>query len=292
MTRRHLSWVAVASALSLPLATARGQVLASEHGVVAQTVNGTTITVEYYRPQARGRDPLFGKVVSWKETWTPGANWATTIDVDKDVQLEGRPLPKGTYSLWMEPQSSGPWTVILFTKAKQFHMHPPDKQYEQMRFIVQPESAPQLEILTFTFPDVRPDGATLRLHWGKTAVPMHFTVGGAATTVAANDRRALVGKYSVSWDDTTSKKAVFEVFESKDALRGRSNPLEGDYYDSEFDLVPAGNNRYHPGYYLKGRYYGVEQEESYVFQLTDGRVTGVEILGLQDEHLGHAVPVK
>ena len=39
---------------------------------------------------ARGRDSLFGKVVTWGEHWTPGANWATTIDVDHDIRLNGR----------------------------------------------------------------------------------------------------------------------------------------------------------------------------------------------------------
>ena len=68
----------------------------SEHAVAAQTVAGTTITVEYYRPQARGRDSLFGKVVKWGEHWTPGANWATTIEVDHDVRLNGAAAPEGT----------------------------------------------------------------------------------------------------------------------------------------------------------------------------------------------------
>ncbi len=62
----------------------------SEHAVTAQTVAGTTITVEYYRPLARGRDSLFGKVVKWGDHWTPGANWATTIEVDHDVRRSGR----------------------------------------------------------------------------------------------------------------------------------------------------------------------------------------------------------
>ena len=35
------------------------QVLASQFGKVAQTVDRTTITIEYYRPVARGRQ-LFG----------------------------------------------------------------------------------------------------------------------------------------------------------------------------------------------------------------------------------------
>ena len=82
----------------------------SEHAVAAQSIAGTTITVEYYRPVARGRDSLFGKVVTWGEHWTPGANWATTIDVDHDVRLNGRRLPTGKYALWTVVQPDT-WSV-------------------------------------------------------------------------------------------------------------------------------------------------------------------------------------
>ena len=50
-------------------------------------VNGTTITLDFSRPVARGRDSLFGGVVHWGELWTPGANWATKlISVQPTVQ--------------------------------------------------------------------------------------------------------------------------------------------------------------------------------------------------------------
>ena len=84
---------------------ASAQIRASEHATVTQRVSGTTITLEYDRPVARGRT-IFGErgvVVKWGEVWTPGANWATTIDVDRDVKNDGRPLPKGKYSLWLTP---------------------------------------------------------------------------------------------------------------------------------------------------------------------------------------------
>ncbi len=59
----------------------------SERGVMTQRVNGTTLTVDYSRPVARGRENLFGGVVHWGEVWTPGANWATTLEVDRPVAL-------------------------------------------------------------------------------------------------------------------------------------------------------------------------------------------------------------
>src|SRR5215210_5897194 len=105
----------VAASLSL-LATAPtiacAQIRASEHFTLTQRVSSTTITLEGDRPVARGRT-LFGDgaVVKWGEVWTPGANWATTIEVDRNVRVGAASLPKGRYSVWLIPQAApSPWT--------------------------------------------------------------------------------------------------------------------------------------------------------------------------------------
>ena len=72
-----------------------GQVKASEPATVSQTIDGTEIALAYSRPRARGRDSLFGKVVTWQEVWTPGANWATTLEVSRNVRVNGHQLPLG-----------------------------------------------------------------------------------------------------------------------------------------------------------------------------------------------------
>jgi hypothetical protein len=163
-------------ALALVLAgSSHAQVMASEHGMVEQQVDGTTITIEYFRPQARGRTNLIGGVVKYGSMWTPGANWATTIEVNKDVHIEGQALPKGKYSIWTIPQQDQ-WTVILSSAWKRFHVQGPDPSAREIRFTVKPQEAPELDVLTFTFPDVAADSATLLLRWGTTAVPLHITV--------------------------------------------------------------------------------------------------------------------
>jgi len=164
----------VALALVLP-GSSHAQVMASEHGMVEQQVDGTTITIEYYRPQARGRTNLIGGVVKFGSTWTPGANWATTIEVNKDVHIEGQALPKGKYSIWTIPQQDQ-WTVILSSAWKRFHVQGPDPSAHETRFTVKPQEAPELDVLTFTFPDVAADSTTLLLRWGTTAVPLHIEV--------------------------------------------------------------------------------------------------------------------
>jgi DUF2911 family protein len=174
--------VTAAAALALAVLPACGvirpcaaQAKLSEHAVTAQTVAGTTITVEYSRPQARGRDPLFGQVVKWGDHWTPGADWATTIEVDHDVRVNGAPLPKGKYALWTVVQPDQ-WTVELRRQWHKFHVPPPsDSSDVQLRLTVRPESGPQTEILTFDFPAVGPAATTLRFRWGTVVVPLEIS---------------------------------------------------------------------------------------------------------------------
>jgi DUF2911 family protein len=84
-------WYRLGLLLLLPAPVA-AQVRASEPASISQTVDGTKLTVTYSRPRARARDSLFGKVVTWGEVWTPGANLATTLELSKNAKLEGHPI--------------------------------------------------------------------------------------------------------------------------------------------------------------------------------------------------------
>jgi len=174
-SRTLLLAAALAALCAAPRAApAQGRAMASEHGMVAQTVAGVTITIEYYRPVARGRE-LFGSLVRWGEKWTPGANWATTLEVSEEVEVNGHPLPKGKYSVWMIPQPRE-WTVILHRDARRYHTQRPEERGEQLRFTVTPEQGAHMETLAWYFPEVSREGATARMHWGSTIVPIRVAV--------------------------------------------------------------------------------------------------------------------
>jgi hypothetical protein len=93
---------------------------ASQHGVVAQTVNRAVITLEYDRPVARGRE-LFGNLVEYDAIWTPGANRSTWIDFSEPVELEGHPLEAGRYGIWMVPKENEPWEVVVVSDWDRDH---------------------------------------------------------------------------------------------------------------------------------------------------------------------------
>src|SRR5262249_386057 len=105
---------------------------------------------------------IFGRLVPWGTLWTPGANWATTLEVDRDVRIEGHPVPRGKYSLWLIPAATpDPWTVVLSRSARRFHVVRPDPKDDEPRFRVTPDSSPPMEMLTFSFPVVTRGSATL-----------------------------------------------------------------------------------------------------------------------------------
>ena len=173
--RRRSALVLAAALLSASACSA--QAMSSEHAVSAQTVDGTTITVEFYRPKARGR-ALFGSLVPWGVPWTPGANWATTIDVDHDVRVNGQALPKGKYTIWAIPQQAE-WTIIFDRRERVFHTRGPSASDEQMRVTTHAETVPFTEMLTWSFPLVQRDGTTLQLAWGTTSVALTIDVPGS-----------------------------------------------------------------------------------------------------------------
>lgn len=178
VSRHCVAAIAVSLAASGGAAQCEAQAMLSEHAAVAQTVAGTTITVEYYRPQARGRDSLFGKVVTWGSYWTPGANWATTLETSRDVRVNGAKLPKGKYSVWavVRPER---WTMEFRRQWHKFHVPPPtDSSDVALRLEVRPEAGPAMEVLTFDFPAVDSVGTTLRFRWGTVVVPLEIGVAG------------------------------------------------------------------------------------------------------------------
>jgi hypothetical protein len=74
-------------------------------------IGPATVIVDYGRPSMRGRK-VFGGIVPFGEVWRTGANAATQLITDRDLVIDGKDVPAGTYSLWTLPTASG-WTLII-----------------------------------------------------------------------------------------------------------------------------------------------------------------------------------
>lgn len=148
---------------------------ASQRGAVQQTVAFTDISIEGGRPVARGR-VLFGDsaLVKYGKVWNPGADSATRISFNHDVQVEGRDVKAGEYTMWLIPRATGAWTFILNSRTHIFHLPYPGEGSEVLHVDVVPERGAHMETLAFYFPLVLKDEAVMRFHWGEMIVPLRI----------------------------------------------------------------------------------------------------------------------
>ena len=275
---RSRSLALVALPLGVLAAPAGAQTYLSEKALVAQTVSGTTVTVEYFRPEARGRE-LFGKQVRWGRPWTPGANWATTVEVDHDLLVEGKPLPKGKYSVWVVPQPDE-WTVAFSKKARAFHTLRPPAEQDQLTFTVKPTQGPHVEVLTWSFPVVK-QGPELHMQWGTTDLALHLTVTPMSATLSAEERAKYVGVYDMTYltNFIRRQSKTYTVFDSAGVLRLRREVAPDSIYDAQYDMHPTGERSFVPIMYKQGVLAGVEPAITLVFGFDGGRATTFEVQG-------------
>lgn len=103
------------------------------------TINGANIEIVYHQPSARGRK-VMGELVPFGQVWRTGANNATTFMVDKDIKVEGKALPKGTYALFTIPGEKQ-WTIIFNKNANQWGAFNYDKAEDALRVDVKAKKA-------------------------------------------------------------------------------------------------------------------------------------------------------
>lgn len=256
------------------------QVRASERGSVSQTVDGTVITLDYSRPQARGRNDLFGKVVSWGHMWTPGANWATTLELNRSIRINGQDVPAGKYSVWFVPRQRGLWTVHLNKNPRLFHTRGPKPEDQFLTIGVLPRRGNHTEILTFDFPRVTPEGATLRMRWGRTELDLDVGVGSSRPVAGITPERMApyLGSYTMTATGDTAVSMV-EIVNAGGALRA---VVEGSW-PFTWELIPTDEpHRFLPAFMDKGKIVDVEDAAPLIFELENGVAKGFRVMGIEE----------
>jgi hypothetical protein len=301
MRRLSLSFVSVASCIALAAPAAHAQLMASEPGSVTQTVDGTKISVDYSRPRARGRTGLFGTRIHWGETWTPGANAATTLTLSKDATINGTAVPKGKYSVWMVV-ARGDWELLLDPDTMLFHTQIPKARSGQIRLPLTREKRPFMETLSWWFPEITATSATLAMQWDTVYVPLRIAVPASYTRSTPADRAApLVGRYQMHLEpmgppgppDTSAhapeapaSDVTFTIRYEGGELRAIMDPpmftRESGYRD--WIVLPGKGTWFSLGRMDKGELVEIPDFVQMKFDIADGKATGFE-LRTPDDHL-------
>jgi hypothetical protein len=140
---------------------------ASPPGQATMTfADGRTVTIDYSRPSMRSRK-IFGGLVPYDQVWRTGANAATSLKTDVDLNIGGTTVPKGSYTLYTLPGSNG-WQLIVNKQTGQW-----GTEYNQAQDLARiPMKVTQrssgLELFTISFDKTGGNSATLKLEWENT----------------------------------------------------------------------------------------------------------------------------
>src|SRR5262249_23791155 len=100
---------------------------------------------------------------------------ATKLTFTKEVTFGTTVVPAGSYAVFVIPQKSGNWTVIINKDFEQSGAYNYKKELDVVRFDIKPEAvSPARERLGYSFPTFASDGGVLALEWEKVRLSIPF----------------------------------------------------------------------------------------------------------------------
>ncbi|GJQ20794.1 MAG: hypothetical protein HBSIN02_11490 [Bacteroidia bacterium] len=137
-------------------------------------IKGKKISINYGRPSMRGR-VIMGGLVPYNKVWRTGANEATALETEADLQFGDVVLPKGSYTLYTLP-SAGEWKLIINKQTGQWGtVYNPELDFARLAMKKDSLKTP-VEKFTMSFRRNGNDGAILVLEWERTMVSIAFKV--------------------------------------------------------------------------------------------------------------------
>lgn len=136
---------------------------ASPARVAEGVAGGSAITINYSSPAVKGR-MIWGDLVPLGQVWRAGANEATRFTTEKDILIEGKRLPAGTYSFFIIPNEYQ--STFIFNKvADQWGAFNYNAEEDQLRVNVYGGQGSTFEERLVY--EVNPDGFEVRWEYGK-----------------------------------------------------------------------------------------------------------------------------
>ena len=177
---------------------------ASQHAVVSQRLGITDVSITYSRPLVNNRK-VWGTLVPYGQVWRAGANENTTIAFSDPVMIEGKPLEKGTYGLFMIP-AENEWTIIFSKNSTSWGAFTYDQKEDALRVTVKPQASEMHDALAYEFDDLKPDATLVTLRWEKVAVPFKVGVDVPHQVQASLEKqlRSLSQYTWISWDEAAN----------------------------------------------------------------------------------------
>ena len=123
--------------------------------------------VIYSRPQLKGRS--IGSLAPNGKVWRTGANEAANVIIYKDVEIGGKAVSAGEYSLFTIPGEKE-WTIILNKDINVWGAYSYNPDNDVIRFSAPVTTGKELEAFSIAF-----SNGTMHLGWGTLRVNVPFS---------------------------------------------------------------------------------------------------------------------
>ncbi|SFT52680.1 Protein of unknown function [Lishizhenia tianjinensis] len=134
------------------------------------------IEVNYGSPKKKGRK-LFGELVPYGKIWRVGADNATSIEMNTSFYVGGNRVDAGKYALFLIPEESGDWKLMLNKNADQWGAYAYDKELNVLETTVKVGSVKEeVEALDIRFHELADGKGTLEIVWGTTQINVPMSV--------------------------------------------------------------------------------------------------------------------
>lgn len=132
------------------------------------------IRVTYSRPATNKRE-IFGKLVPYGQPWRTGANEAAEIKFYQDIEMGGKKVKAGTYSLFAIPEAKE-WTLVLNADLDYWGAYSYNAKNDVVR-VTAPASKLNTTVENFTiqFEAKGEKKGVMKLAWEQTVVEVPFT---------------------------------------------------------------------------------------------------------------------
>jgi hypothetical protein len=171
-----------------------GKWTVEKEGAEPRYTGGKWIEIDYSRPIKRGRADLFGsgadygkKILDGAPLWRLGANQTTRLKTEVPLEIGGKKLEPGTYSLFVELKENA-WTLVVSKQEVQEKYDPANKTATWGSYNYDPKMdvaraafhntklQHSVDQLTIGFTDVSDKGGQIAVGWDHEAAFVPFTV--------------------------------------------------------------------------------------------------------------------
>jgi hypothetical protein len=134
-----------------------------DRGTASATVKGKKISIDYGRPELKGRDLLSLAPVG--TVWRFGKNQATQIDTAAELDVAGTKVAPGKYTLWAKKVSDTEWHLCFHPKTGIWGLPVMKEGYVAELPLKQATAGSSVELFTVSLTDNK-GKAGVKVEWG------------------------------------------------------------------------------------------------------------------------------